>query len=223
MAFTLPKISKRTAGILAVAFGTVAAGTATFNKTDPGQFGLRETGYVTIADDFLKPGIHMQIPFLQYTHNYDANTQKIAFNAGGCRFMPGCDSTADQNPLRAELVLSYRVTPDHDKMAFHRWAMEGFVMQDGYWLLTEMINTSANATLGKQTMSQSLNNPHAVLSAFTEDLTLRLAQNNVPVEIESIELKSLNTTYMPSRTVSYGAIRNQTRMPVPPTPPSPLK
>lgn len=201
-------ISKGLAKKLAVAGGLALTAYASVTQVDPDQIGLRENFYLATGHDVLKPRIYFQVPFIQYTHKYAANTQDIEFNAGGCRFWPSCDSTKDKNPLRAELVLHYRVLPDAQKLAMHRWAMEGFIMQDGYWLLTRMMNTSANAILGQKSMAEILNNPDQIRKEIYEDLTNRLALNNIPVEIQSLELKGFSTWYTPARSVSYGVTVN---------------
>lgn len=197
------QFSKGAAKAVAATLGVALTGIASVNKPEPGQFALRETFYATVSDEILEPGIHPQVPFVQYTHVYDSRTQSISFNAGSCRFIAVCDSTADQNPLIAEVTLNYKVLKDREKLTFHRWAMEGIVMQDGYWLLTDMMNISANAVLGKKAMAQNLADPQAFLNDFYDDLSIRLTQNNVPVEIEGLELHSLKSWYTPTRTVAY--------------------
>lgn len=211
----LPHISKKAAGALATTAALALTGYAAGNKINPKQFGLRETFYAVVGDTLLDSRIHMQVPFVQYTHTYDMNTQKINFNAGSCRFVPFCDSTADQNPLTSNITLHYKVVKDHQKITYHRWAMEGFIMPDGYWLLTDMMNTSANAVLGRNTMAHTLSNPQEYLKALHEDLSIRLAQNNIPVEIESLELAALNSSYAPTRTVSYQSIGQSVQVPAP--------
>jgi regulator of protease activity HflC (stomatin/prohibitin superfamily) len=181
---------------------------ATFSWVSPRQFGLQTTGYVLLSDHTIGPGLRFQVPFIQYTHQYNANTQVIAMNAGGCRFWMTCDSTGDQNPLRASMVLQYRLIPDPENLGFHEWAMEGFLFTDGYWLLTRMLNTSANAILGQKTTPAVLSEPQVFVEAVQSDLVARLKLNNVPVEVESLELRDFNTWFTPIRTVSYGITKS---------------
>jgi len=204
--------SKRNASILAAAFGLAAIGLASYSNVRPSQFGLQEIYYTRVEGDILKPGIRGQIPLLHFTHTFNAKTQTISYNAGGCRFKPGCESTGDHNPLRVELELSYRVIPDRDKLTAHLWDMEGYILPDGYWLLTEMMNTSANAALGKQSMIQHLDNPKVILKNIHDDLAQRLTLNNIPVEIERLEIKSLNTSYIPTRFPNYDSISHDTKI-----------
>lgn len=184
--------------VAALILGTVC-------RVSPKQFGLRMTGYVLMSDHFLPSGVTLQVPLVQYTHKYQANTQTITLTAGGCRFWPTCDSTKDQNPLRAEVIVQYRVKQDLEDLGFHQWAMEGFLFPDGYWLLTDLLNVSANAVLGQKTLAETvLSAPRQFSDALYADFTNRLKLNNVPVEVESLELREFNTFYVPIRTVAYG-------------------
>ena len=181
---------------------------ATFTRVGPRQFGLRTTGYVLLSDHTLNPGVTAQVPFLQYTHKYDANTQTITLDAGGCRFLPWCNSTGDQNPLRANMVLQYQVDRNVEDLGFHQWQMEGFFFPDGYWLLTDLLNTSANAALGQKTTAGILATPDQFVKLVHDDLTNRLKLNNIPVTIKSVELKDFHTWFVPLRVVSYGVVKN---------------
>lgn len=191
---------------LAAALGITTC--ASISHIGPGQFGLRETFYQLVSG-IIPPGIYGQVPFVQFTHNFEANTQRIEFNAGSCRFWPLCENTKDQNALTASVALNYRVLPDAEKLGFHLWAMDGFVMPDGYWLLTDLLNTSANAVMGKYNMAYILSNPEEFLDELRRDFTIRLQQNNIPVEVESLELKKFNTSIgAATQTVSYQSWRN---------------
>ena len=102
--------------------------------------------------------------------------------------------------MTASVTLQYKVVPDVGKLAMHRWAMDGWMMADGYWLLTRRMNESANAVLGRRTQAENMSNPKQFVKDFYEDLKTRLEQNNIPVEIESIELHGFNTSYKPTHT-----------------------
>jgi hypothetical protein len=202
----MPKLPTKWKKGLAAASALAMTAWATFTQVQPQQIGLRETFYIMTGNKVLQPKIYTQFPFVQYTHKYGANTQTIEFNGGGCRFLPNCDSTGDQNNLSAEFRLNYKVIPDAQKLSFHRWEMEKWgTGRNGYWTLTSMLNTSANAILGQKSMKESLNSdPNAFAKAVFNDLSYRLAQNNIPVEVESLELKEFKTWYVPTRTVAYG-------------------
>lgn len=199
----IPKIhiGKRTAFGAAAAVA-VAAAMSSVTTVGPNQMGLRETlGNVT--SDLMKPGMSFTIPVIQFTHVYQTNTQKIDFVAGSDRWTPFKPSTADQNVLMAEVVLNFKVIPDEQNLIYHRWAMrKWFGTPNGYFLVTQMMNDSANAVLGRQTMAQALASPAKFESDYYQDLTQRLQINNIPVAIESLELKKLQT-FMPTRTVAY--------------------
>ena len=189
---------------VALAIGTVALVLATLVQIGPQQFGLRTTGYVLIGDHTMPPGLTVQVPFVQYTHKYKANTQSITLTAGGCRFWPTCNSTADQNPLRAVMVLQYRVVQNVEDLGFHEWAMEGFFFPDGYWLITDLLNTAANTALGHKTIADIQKSPDQFLAAVFGDFKDRVKLNNVPILIESLELREFNSWYTPIRMVAYG-------------------
>jgi len=84
--------------------------------------------------------------------------------------------------------------------------MDGWILADGYWLLTRRMNESANAILGRRSMTEIASDPKRFMQEFHEDLKARLEQNNIPVEIESIELHGFNTIG-PTRVVAYEVIR----------------
>jgi regulator of protease activity HflC (stomatin/prohibitin superfamily) len=214
----LPKIplpnkvwSKR----LGIAFAAAATGYSSYNYVGPDQFAIRETLGSVTSKEALPPGLYFHLPFVQYTHSYQSGVQKISFNAGCGRFNPFVDSTADQNELMAQVTLQYKVTPDIAKLSLHRWSMDGWMMADGYWLISGMMNDSANAVFGKRTMAETIANPARFAAEFAEDVKFRLEQNNVPVEIESIEVHGFKTTYLPTRTVSYEAVRKPQAAPKP--------
>ena len=187
------------AGVLSTVFSTVS-------HTARDQFSIRETAY-KFSSEIREPGITLQIPFFQFTHNYMANTQKINFNAGSCRFLPMCKSTLDQNALTADISLNYRVLPNAEKLSFHLWEMDGFITKDGYWLLTRMLNDSTNAVMGKSTMTQLLAAPEKFLKDVKEDFAFRIKQNNIPIEIESLEMKEFSTSIWPVHSVQYAVVK----------------
>lgn len=172
------------------------------------QFGLRTTLGVA-SDKTLPPNLYLHVPLLQYTHNYQANTQRIEFRAGGMRWVPFTASTNDQNVLTANLALNYRVTQDPEKLALHRWAMDGYFMPDGYFLLTGLLNDSVNAVMGQQSLAKTINDPKAFTDAVRADLAFRIEQNNVPVQIESLELHSFDTSMRSSHINSYEVSKDQ--------------
>ena len=198
----LPKTSstKAKAGYLAAIFGAVVTGYAAQNYVGPEQFALRET-FGMVTSGVLPSGLYLHVPYAQYTHSYQRNTQHIHFNAGSCRFWRGCDSTADNNPLIADVVLNYQTTPDTEKLALHRWSMDGWVFPDGYWLLTGLMNDSANAVMGQKGIAETMANPQKFIDDFANDVSFRFAQNNIPVEIESLEVKGFKAT-LPANIVS---------------------
>lgn len=208
-------VSSKTMKSLAASFAVAISSYASVSKIAPDQVGLRDTFYA-VTGDLLKPGIYFQFPYIQYTHKYSLRTQQIEFNAGSCRFIPVCDSTGDRNPLMAQIVLQYKVTPDLQKINFHRWAMGTWgTGRDGYWLITDLLNTSANAVMGQKSMAETLSNPDGFIHDLRRDFAERLETNNIPVKIESLELKSFLTSYVPTRTVSYANVISNQASPQP--------
>jgi regulator of protease activity HflC (stomatin/prohibitin superfamily) len=189
------------------ALGLCLTGVASINNIRPGEFGLQETFYRFASAGIKEPGVYLQVPFAQFMHHYGANTQNIEFNAGSCRFFPTCANTNDKNALTAKIALNYRVMPDAKKLSFHRWEMDGFVMQDGYWLLSGLLNDSANTVMGRYTMAETLSHPDRFLNELNADFLNRIYVNTIPIEIESIELKEFYTSIVGSRTVHSGIVR----------------
>lgn len=199
----MPRVTKKKAvlyslgavGVSALVWGT------TYNLVEPDQFSMRVT--MGVNSDGIKPsGLYFNVPFVQYTHSYQATQQRINYHAGSCWLIPLCDSTADHNILTAQVSLNYRVTKDTEKLLLHRWSMDGWQMADGYWLITYLMNDSANAILGKRNMVDNILRPKEFLDDFTQDFSQRLTQNNVPIEIDSIEMHGF-TTFLRTRNVSY--------------------
>ncbi len=195
-----------TKSAITIAGLALATAFAAVSRTQPDQFAIQETLY-RFNSEIIPPRISIQIPFIQFTHNFQANTQKIEFNAGSCRFWPLCDSTKDQNPLTANIVLNYKILPDKKKLSYHLWEMDGFVMPDGYWLLTDLLNQSTNAVMGRGDLAEHLRKPEDFLKALKEDFAFRAEQNNVPIEIESLELKKFKTSYWPINSIGYAVIK----------------
>lgn len=199
------QVSGRTVRRTAAAAALATMAYAAQNYVQSDQFGLRET-LGNITSGILPPRVYLHVPFFQYTHSYQANTQRIEFNAGSCRFWRGCDNTADHNAMVAHVVLNYRTEQNVDKLALHRWSMDGWMMPDGYWLLTDLMNDSANAVMGKRSIDQTMGDPKRFVAELAEDTALRFAQSNVPVEIESIEFKGFKATF-PTRTVANNIVQ----------------
>lgn len=176
-----------------------------YNYAAPNQFTLK-TNWSAVSDETTGSGLHLHLWPATYTHDYPAQIQRINFNAGGIWHLPFGDSTADQNHLHARMRLNYTVSQDTDSLQYHRWGMEDyFGLPAGYFMLTGYMNSSANAIMGQDEMGVTLGNPEAYLEAFSRDFSFRLQQNNVPIQIESIELEGFGT-FFPTRDVSYNRI-----------------
>jgi regulator of protease activity HflC (stomatin/prohibitin superfamily) len=186
--------NRKAARIAAIVLTAAAVLYSGQNMVAPGQFGMR-VSFLKADPIVQENGWKVFVPLLQYVHSYNLNTQRIEFNAGSCRFFPGCNSTADHNPLLARVGISYKVRPDIPKLAMQRWAMDGWVMPDGYWLISELANDSANAVLGRQSMAQALQQPEKFLKDFENDLKTRLEQSNVPIDVQSVELRDMGTKF----------------------------
>lgn len=191
-----PKLRAATAA-LGLAFTTVSS----LSRIGPREFGVRETLY-QLNSDIMKPGSgwSAQVPYVQFTHHYGTNTQKIEFNAGSCRFWPLYEDTADRNAVTARVALSYRVLPDIDRLKFHLWEMDGLVMQDGYWLLTGLMNEAANTLMKRRTMAETISDSARFARELHETFSSLIEQRNIPVEIERIEVKGFHTSALTSTT-----------------------
>ncbi len=207
------RLEKRRARALAVSALVGAGLYNVLTVVNPNQMAMRETLFNVTSDRLMGPGWYFQIPFVQYTHVYNMNTQRFDFSAGSNRWMlPISSSTSDQNILQADVTLNYKVLPDEQKLIYHRWDMHNWPWQgyfgkpDGYYQLTGLLNDSANAVLGRRRMGETLSNPKKFAEDLYQDFTQRLQMNNVPVEVESLEVKGFNTSFIPSRTKSYNAV-----------------
>lgn len=200
-----PFSKKKTAAYLAlgIVFASVATdGGLLYNKVGPNQAGLKTTFGKILSKDMLKSGVHFNVPLVQYTHDYNMQVQNIRFTSGGVYFLPFGESTGDRNTLLSDVTLNYRVIPDAVKLGYHRWSMDGFLLSDGFWLLTKMLNDSTNAVMGKQSMADTISSPKEFADELLADLAIRLETNNIPIKIESIELNSFKT-FMPTKSISY--------------------
>lgn len=193
-------------GLFLLTAATAVDGGLLYNYAGAEKFTLKST-MGAVAEKTTPSGLYMHLPLVQYVHDYHKGTQTIDVTSGGMRFFPSGESTKDKNYLGAEGRLLYRVTEDAEKLGYHPWAMDGYVLPDGYWLLTDMMNQSANAVLGNRSLAGTQSNPELYAEEFYEDLDFRLKQNNVPVEVESYELKRFKT-FGPTQTVSYQKVMN---------------
>ncbi|MDD5585720.1 MAG: SPFH domain-containing protein [Alphaproteobacteria bacterium] len=208
MKVRMPSVSKRAKVLAFAAAALLLTSWAAVKIINTNEFGLQQTASV-VTSGIKKPGIYLQIPFLQITHSYRENTQTIKLGAGSNRFFPWKVDTADQNLLVADVTVQYKVMPDANKLTFWRWSMRDWFMgANGYWLLTSMTNTSANAALGRKTLADTLSKPTEFAENLFNDLSTRLDVNNIPIQIESVEVNGLRTTFWPTRTIQYRKVVN---------------
>lgn len=186
--------------------GLAMVGISSISRTAPDQFAIQETLY-KFNSEIIKPRISAQVPFVQFTHNFQSSTQRAEFNAGSCRFWPMCANTQDHNSLIAQVVLNYKVKPDAQNLSYHLWEMDGFVMPDGYWLATRVLNESTNAVMGRNDMATIMKYPEQLLKQIKDDFVFRLEQNNIPIEVESLELKKVSTSFWPANRVYYAVVK----------------
>lgn len=187
-------------GLFLVTAAAIMDGGILYNYAPSNKFTLKST-FGKVADHTTPSGLYFHVPFVQYDHDYRKEVQTIDFNAGGMRFLPFGESTADKNYLSSSLRLNYRVTEDTKKLGYHPWSMDGYLLPDGYWLLTDMMNQSANAVMGDHSLAETVGNPERYMEEFCDDLMFRLEQNNVPVDVESVELQQFNT-FFPTKSLS---------------------
>ena len=201
-------------GLFSLAAASVLDGGIVYNYAPSNKFTLKST-LGKVADQTTPSGLYLHLPFVQYVHDYHKEVQTIEYSAGGMRFLPLGASTNDQNHLSASMKLNYRVTEDTKQLGYHPWAMDGYILQDGYWILTDMMNQSANAVMGDRPMVETMSDPERFTEEFYEDLEFRFKQNNMPVDIESIEFQKFNT-FFSTKTVSYQKFVNpQHKQPTP--------
>jgi hypothetical protein len=193
-------------GLFLLATSAITDGGLLYNYAPANKFTLGST-FGKVADETTPSGLNFHFAPVYYVHDYRKEVQTIDFCVGGIRFMPFGKSTADQNHLNADVKLNYRVTEDEEKLGYHAWEMDGYLLPDGYWLLTDMMNQSANAIMGQRQLAETTSDPERFTEEFYEDLAFRLEQNNVPVDLESIEFEGFGTNF-PTRSVSYQKVVN---------------
>ena len=195
--------NKKSLIIGASASFAVASAIGSVNYVGPNEFGVQEI-LMNVTDANVKSGVHFQIPFVQITHKYNTAIQKFTFNAGSGRWIKWAGSTEDRNTLTAKVKLSYKIDPDETKIIYHRWGMRKWFGQDnGYFVLTDLLNDSANAVMGKKPLGEIVADPSTFNKELLNDFRFRVETNNIPITIESIELQSLDTTMKPTHTISY--------------------
>lgn len=204
------KKNVKNVGLFLLAAAAIIDGGILYNYAPANKFTLKST-FGKVDDKTQSSGFYAHLPFVQYVHDYRKEVQTIDFSVGGIRFLPFGESTADKNHLDADVKLNYRVIEDAKKLGFHAWEMDGYLLQDGYWLLTDMMNQSGNAVMGDRSLAETVSDPKRFTKEFFEDLAFRLEQNNVPVEIESVELQKFKT-FAPTKTVSYHKIENPAKV-----------
>jgi len=192
---------------LALAAAAAFMGWKSYFIVQPDQFGIR-LNLGEVDDVNLQPGLYFKIPFVQSIHSYGKNTQIIDYTAGGCRWWV-CENTADRNTLYGRVRMHYTVDPGAGPIGQHRWAMDGWVLQDGYWPLTRLLNDSVNAVAGRNDFGAVTANPDRFITDLVDNYELRLRQNNLPVRLERMEFLGFRGSWFDP----YDAPNNISRSP----------
>ncbi|MBU6235174.1 MAG: hypothetical protein KGQ41_04965 [Alphaproteobacteria bacterium] len=181
-------------------FGLSALTYLTVVPVGPNSFGLKLTFNNVSATD-LPSGVYFKVPLVQQLYTYTRGPITLEYSAGGCRTYL-CDTTADHAALYARLRIQYTIQPNHIGLAMRPLTNYGIIMPDGWWEMTDTLNASGSAVLGRRTMQENMAAFEAVATELKADIEDRLRQNNSPFKVENFELLGFRTV-LPTSTNAY--------------------
>jgi len=139
-----------------------------------------------LIGDHEAPGPRLKYPLFDSFYPFNNNTIIFEKTAGGTGDDPR--NTSDQNVFKADLRIHYVVDPSVGSMVLKVDEMEG---DNGQSALETYVGQSVDAVVGSRSSIDTLADPNGFLKALLENLKWRLAQNNMPVKLDSIELLSM--------------------------------
>lgn len=180
-------VAKWTGGAVA-AFSLMAGSCGalhSFNIIPKDRYGVKES-FGKITDRKMQPGGPYWInpvPGLEKIYKLKANTIILDLDAG-----EGAN-TQDRNGLVAPMQLHFKNNPDSGVIEYHVAEM---AQDDGKQLLSGLLSQSVNTVAGRSRAANIVNNPEQFLLDVKKNLDTLLQQNNVAIELDAIQLKSLN-------------------------------
>lgn len=180
---------------IAVLMALVAVGLAARSyKIVPAQsYGVRIT-LGQMKNDMLKPGFYLKYPVYDSIEIFSNNTVIVESEVGSIATSTNSGelNSSDRNPISARLRTHYRINPKVGSIALKLPELLGD-SNNGEKAFQEFENQSFNAVVGSRPAADTLADPKGFLEAFLDNLKWRLAQNNMPIEVDVVELKSFHT------------------------------
>lgn len=166
------------------AFAVVASvigGCRSYDSVPQQSFGVRVTRG-QVQPKLLEPAYYGKLPVLDKIYSFSNNVIILETTAGNPR------NTKDQNDFSVDLRLHYQIKPDAGVLSFH---LEELSDNNGKALLTTQLSNSVDSVVGQLTSQEALAAPADILKHIVPQFEWRLKQNNVAVEIDTIELLSI--------------------------------
>lgn len=151
-----------------------------YDSVPPQNFGVRIT-WGQLSKDILQPGYYWKSPILDSIYSFSNNTIIMEHTAGSG------NNTKDQNPFTATMRLHYRIDPTVGILGMHYKALD---IDGGVATLKDYMTQSVNAIVGSRVSRDHLANYDQFLQAFLDNLNWRIAQNNFPIRVDTVELLS---------------------------------
>lgn len=183
-----------------VVIGGLLTGWKSFDSVPNGYYGIRENlGQIDPVK--LGPGWYSKKPWRESIWSFNNNVVRREVTVGSGSGVSSGSSTTntssvladlitrDRNPFSVDMRIHYKISPDAGLLGLHLSDMSN---SDGISLLKQLADNSTRYLAGQQNALDLLNDPENFLKSFVSDFDMRLRQNNVPVEIEMIELIALN-------------------------------
>lgn len=136
-----------------------------------------------LITDHMSPGFHGKWPMFEKIYVFNNNTIIMEDTAGKE------NNTSDQNAFTADLRLHYRVDPKVGLLALQ---VHNMANDNGQNLIAGLMDQSVNAVVGARPAIDTLADPQGFLKAFMDNFQWRLAQNNVPVRLDTVEYLNAN-------------------------------
>jgi len=153
-----------------------------------------------LLSDRLRPGFYWKWPAYEKIYIFNNNTIITENTVGEGK------NTSDQNAFTADVRLHYRVNPSVGSIALKISAISS---DDAASELVTYMNQSVNAAVGSRPGRESLADPAGFLIGFQNNLNWRISQNNLPVQVDSIEILTMHaniTQPIQMRVTSSGVV-----------------
>ncbi len=157
-------------------------GYRSFEIVEAGNFGVRIKNGKLVSDN-LEAGIYSKSPIFDTIYELRNNTIILETTAGTGR------NTHEQNMLTADLRIHYKIKPEIGSIALQ---IDNMVTDQGKALLEEVADNSLDSVVGERHSMDHLANPQGLLQGLADNFEWRFRQNNVPAEIDSIELLTIH-------------------------------